>query len=352
LDPSQRKPIISKLTELEYKPVVNYIIRKLYSITEKYYPYNTEEYKIINKESKSLSFNDSNLSKLIKKLSHDQSHVTFKLIQAVNYLLNLDDYKTIINQVTEIEVISKFLYSLKDRYDEAIINLIPPSFFDIDIEFEDNSYFNKLSSGEKQQAYSSTTYLYHIANVNSVSKNEDLIKYKYINIVFDEIELYYHPDLQKAFVKNICDNLTRLNMPDIKGINCILVTHSPFILSDIPNSNILKLDKGTVAEFKTGDETFGANIYDLLQNDFFMEDGFIGLFAKERINKLIDEIKGIKESDTNESKSKLWSLIQIIGEPFIKEELVKLYYEKLPKEYKKEQEIKQLQDKIDQLRNA
>jgi len=53
------------------------------------------------------------------------------------------------------------------------------------------------------------------------------------------------------------------------------------------------LKKGTDGNCKniteeTNIETFGANIHSLLSHGFFMNDGLIGDFAKEKINKAIE----------------------------------------------------------------
>ena len=71
------------------------------------------------------------------------------------------------------------------------------------------------------------------------------VSYGHINLVLDEVELYSHPEYQRTFVADLLDRLSwlQINYP-IKSINILLVTHSPFILSDIPKSNILYLKEG------------------------------------------------------------------------------------------------------------
>ena len=60
------------------------------------------------------------------------------------------------------------------------------------------------------------------------------------------------------------------------------------MLSDVPQSNILWL-KPDEKKVNLDNQTFGANIYDLYKNDFFL-NSFIGEFAKSEIDKLIKEI--------------------------------------------------------------
>ena len=58
------------------------------------------------------------------------------------------------------------------------------------------------------------------------------------------------------------------------NINILFITHSPFILSDIPKQNVLFLENGKPSE-KKNMNTFGANITDLLADSFFIEDGLM-----------------------------------------------------------------------------
>lgn len=65
----------------------------------------------------------------------------------------------------------------------------------------------------------------------------------------------------------------------------MIVTHSPFVLSDIPTSNILALEDGM--QSKTELQTFGANIYDMLNTSFFLHNSTIGDFAQWLIGRII-----------------------------------------------------------------
>ena len=66
------------------------------------------------------------------------------------------------------------------------------------------------------------------------------------------------------------------------NINVILATHSPFILSDIPDSNILFLENGDLPQ-KSIKGTFCGNVCELLEQSFFLQSGFMGYYAKSII---------------------------------------------------------------------
>lgn len=94
----------------------------------------------------------------------------------------------------------------------SIDDLVPPPIFSIEIILKDkdtpnsdNVPFNTLSSGERQQAFSISSALYHLANIESVHNDENNERVRYSNalIIFEEVELYFHPQLQKQLIKNL-----------------------------------------------------------------------------------------------------------------------------------------------------
>ena len=62
----------------------------------------------------------------------------------------------------------------------------------------------------------------------------------------------------------------------------MMVTHSPFVLSDIPNCNVLCLGEGE----NTVTKTLGGNIMEMLSSSFFMNNS-IGEAIKEEISAIV-----------------------------------------------------------------
>lgn len=156
--------------------------------------------------------------------------------------------------------------------------------------------------------------------------------------LFDEIDLSWHPEWQRKmvyYIKDIFDNIVPPNLD--RKINLIFTTHSPFILSDMPRNNVILLarnKKGNTIVVPNINDTFGANIYDLFNNNFFLGDceNFctIGEFAK----KIIEKIQIKLSTKTNKSpteQSKLLEQINMIGEPIIRTALLKSYNERYKK---------------------
>ena len=183
--------------------------------------------------------------------------------------------------------------------------------------------------------------MYHFINLNSTAGNNFPLKYPYINLVLDEIELYSHPEMQRQYISQLLEGINKLDIANIKAINILFITHSAFILSDIPKQNILYLKNevteingkkvylATPQDYKTKN-SFGANIHDLLADSFFMGNNndkhLIGEFAKEKITQLID---WLNENESKiKTKEEAKQIIEIIDEPFLKRKLVEMYSKK------------------------
>jgi energy-coupling factor transporter ATP-binding protein EcfA2 len=263
-----------------------YLVLKVFNISERYKPYK-DDFRFLAGDK----FDEDKLKGLLLKVNADTSHIAFKLHQAINFIEKPDFIVTNIGRWISLKELNDFINGIEDEK-VNIINYMPPSFFEYDLRFKNNETLNTLSSGEKQKIFSSTTYKYHIYNLDSVNEGSSKV-YENVNIVFDEIELYYHPDFQRTFVSDFIESLRTLKLNRIKNINCLMITHSPFILSDIPISNVLKLKEGKPDEELHANQTFGSNIHDLLANDFFMSEGFMGEWAKIMIGKVADNLTGV-----------------------------------------------------------
>ena len=296
----------------------------------------------------------------------NNSHITKKFYQSYNFLLNYDQIIDNLSFIKEWDL-NKDIYlsseNLKNwisfikssitnqdlKTDEIFLYLFP-AIFDFDIEFENQEKTIKLSdfsSGEQQYLFNINTIVYHINNLKSVEKVTDGINVKYdnVNLILDEIELYYHPKFQKKLIKDVIDEISKIkNLGTLKNFNILLLTHSPFILSDIPSSNILRLENGIPSKKPMG-QTFGANIHDLLANDFFLDEGFMGEFSKEKIGDLVKFLNNeltIFSWDENSSRE----LIEIVGEPILKMKLAEMYDNKFEGKF----EIELLEERIKQLK--
>lgn len=315
-------------------------------------------------------------------LADDNSHITRKIRQTINYLKgelktmkkiwstadNSDPAFIELPEPSISEYMDTFGLILKDIAPSKLIEYAFPGFFDVDFEF---SYLGKpirlseMSSGEQQMIFNSNAVLYHLYNIQSVALNNadpSLRKrpeYQYINIVLDEMELYYHPEMQRRLVADIVRDLNKLSPSmGIKGIHVCILTHSPFVLSDIPVQSTLRLCDEKDHEQSYDHQSFGANIHELLKKDFFLKDGFMGEHARTQILMLIDSLKAhqfipkaelqgktkalqkkrmsyARKLSLNEdflahrilSKPQCEAWIAIVGEPVLYQSLMELYHQ-------------------------
>ncbi|MCE8614802.1 ATP-binding protein [Bacteroides fragilis] len=306
---------------------------------------------------------------LAKRVNTDHSHITTKVTQAINYILKLNNSPDC-SFMQDSE--TPFSY---ERYEnlntakgekkrattiEFLMSQTPPPFFLPHIYLKPNNsdpsetepskgvLMESLSSGERQFYFAVSTLIYHIFNIKSVPISR--IHYRNILLVLDEIELCFHPEYQRTFIKRLIDLLERLHLNTFLSFHIITTTHSPFILSDVPSDNILYLKQGIEQNNNDFINPFGANLNDILYQSFFLENGFMGAFAQEKIKSLINFLSSEKMETKEWDKFKAEKLIKCIGEPILKVQLEVLFDRKFIIEIERQKLIDDLQARIDELK--
>ena len=129
-------------------------------------------------------------------------------------------------------------------------------------------------------------------------------------MIFDEAELYFHPDYQRKFLGMLLESLSwcNINPSKIHSIQILVVTHSPFVLTDMLVQNSLYLKDGE--RVKVERETFGANYYEMLNKSFFFEERAIGDVSAKVIGEWI------RKSNANEPISA--EQLELVGDELIK----------------------------------
>lgn len=275
------------------------------------------------------------------KFCSGYSNTLFKHIQnIVEFILDTPEIKKYehsffipINQPQLIQQIQKLCFEKKITNDEDASKRYQP--FDV-FSFE----MDGLSSGEKNIA-SFLARLYRVSKTLPKSQ-------KKIVLLLDEPEVTLHPQWQVSFINILNQILPKLFTN--KKIQLLITSHSPILISDLPKNNILFLEKEqdtgncTISKLKDIENTFGANIHALYSDAFFMRDkgGTIGEFAKHKIKELIKLINDEKRENIRYIRD----VIDIVGEPLIKNQLNDLFYSKFP-----EQKSKNIDDYINSLEN-
>lgn len=247
-------------------------------------------------------------------------------LEAEKLLINLDDYfkifdigkkLNILKESVKMEnnnIITEISDEFFNSYESIIKNSIKPFSYEV---------YPSLSSGQK-------AILFIFARINDVIQKIKIEKAnKNILILLDEADLKLHLEWQRTFVYKLIEFLNS----DLNNKFYILyATHSPMILSDITNDRVVFLKKKDEKYSEDKQDftknTFGANIYDIYADSFFVDD-FMGKFAQNKINeviKIINKYKKIKEKNPNKfmPDKKVLSNLKIvknIGEPLLQNKL-------------------------------
>lgn len=270
----------------------------------------------------------------------NQSHLTLKIRQTLYFIENLNSLpllKQTQDNFNNVKInISSYGYdyylTCEQYYDSIkqvrdVANAIPPPIFEKDylISHKGKSLYllSGMSSGERQLLNSASSIVYYLKNIAHSYSTPIKLAYRNVNVVLEEVELYFHPEYQRRFVKYLLEQIENAHLPAKMSINLIFVTHSPFILSDIPRQNVLFLKDGS-PDRSMQEDTFGANIHTLLQNGFFLNSVPIGAFAKEKISQMFALLN--QSSDISEdSLNRLEKEIPLVSEPLLRNQLMHLF---------------------------
>lgn len=240
-------------------------------------------------------------------------------------LQNTPDIRTALKEIISLEEkLLKYSYNQRKRLNNYFL-------------FED------LSSGENS-FYTLFSRLYRLIQENKLMENEK--KDSFI-IFIDEAEIGFHPEWKKNFLAWMVDFFNK-EFVDV-NVQLILSTHSPYFLSDLHTDNLilLKKDKEGITHIQdvSNKRTFGANIHELLAESFFLEDGLIGRYAKNKIDELIAYLKNPETLSTFNVAS-AQKLIKIVGEPLIRDILQTKYNENFQSDEEIQTQIEDLQSKL------
>jgi len=304
-----------------------YLVYKILNIASKYPSYTEFDQWSLRRFDETVSSKDDlmSLGKLVDKILKDKSHITIKVIQVRN-LLEIIKKKGTAPLEKESFSIDEYLSLLDEPVVKGrnklfnIMYTLPPSFFIPTLTIKnpnkngDTIDVAKLSSGERQLLYTLSTYVYHIRNLLSIPK--DRVAYRHISLILDEAEICFHPEYQRLFVSRLLYMIKSLNLNLHCAYNIILSTHSPFILSDMPRENILYLDGGEAQNREDFIRPLAANISDILYQSFFLKNGFIGEWARTRINEILQKKDYWEQLSSDEQR-----FINEIGDDYVRKQI-------------------------------
>lgn len=362
-----------------YKGLCNpwYLYDQSYMVFERQWPNENIEGAIATDINKILSVHDYRTLKLWQTLNYlkrdaDDLYGAKEceipgVKEKYNYFISFDDLNNNFSSVPE----------------NKLLSFLPAPVFVGDIvlnRYNDFYTVNTLSSGMIPILNSVGSFIYHIRNLDNEQKDDLLIDYSNITVIFEEVELYFHPEYQKSYLYFLLKQIERSQITKLNNLHIIFVTHSPFVLSDVLSNNILCLKDGKqIASLEF--YSFGANIHDLLRQPFFMKNGTIGDYAQSIINKIItilrlytifncenninisaqkdtllaslDDISGNMTEEQFKkqySPEYLFDLISMLDEPLVKHSLMKEYDRIFSTNYYNSQMIQHLEEELKRLK--
>lgn len=328
---------------------LNYVVYKTLKIAQTYSHYQFYS---------NLAEDIGKIEPLVRELYADNSHITKKIRQCFALMvfqhygdetLKVEKFRIRINNklLSKAAIVASKQkkypierYKDVDDYQWTTDDLLPAPSFKVSMflkgKEKGSSLINltSMSSGQRQLINSMTTFAYHLKNINSVWErgNTDENKYTNVCVIFDEMDLYMHPDYQTMIIELLVQVAESLGLRHVKGIQIICASHSPFILSDIPGSNVLFLENGEEYIAKKKMRTFAANIGDLLCDSFFMDNGLIGSFSKEKICSLVEWLEGGKDKKDKWTIGSASDFINLVDDPFVSTQLKQMLFEYQRKE--------------------
>lgn len=261
-------------------------------------------------------------------------HITLKIHQTLSYMQGSPWFENGDHSVEQLLAPHR-----PETYDE-VVKLLPPPFYDLDLTFVkakrkkgrwrsegiwDSSagwsddkgrsfQLSSMSSGERQVLVAISYVLYHLKNLQSVEDSNFRVLYHHVCLVFDEVELYFHPDYQRRFLSMLIESLswTKIDRRKIRSIHILIATHSPFILTDVLTERTLYLKEGRREIVEA--QTFGGNYYDLLDNSFFFQTTAIGEISARATRRWIkrhdENLRPVTEEE-----------MAMVGDPFVRDYL-------------------------------
>lgn len=289
-----------------------------------------------NKE-KELNIYDVNFEEPVLALWYKLKEFIHKDEQAIHDGIEKASFTIQTDEVSElIRLYNNYLFELnKYQGDHSFDKKIPSYNFGL-LEFD----WFELSHGEKAflNLYSRFNYARELMTEKQQSLKNNVV------ILIDEGEAGFHLQWQKDYIDNLIKILpkifTRGNSGDkVQDLNIqiIFTSHSPFSLSDIPNYNITYLESvlnpdGSkickVLEDKERPQySFAANIHTLMKHSFYLKNGLVGKFAVLKIEKVI-KILNSSEKISSKKIVACEKLIELVDEPVLKQELIRMLYQK------------------------
>lgn len=155
-----------------------------------------------------------------------------------------------------------------------------------------------LSDGIKSTMSMIADIAYRMAILNPQLLDNILLETSGI-VLIDEIDMHLHPSWQSKIIKVLTETFPKIQF--------IFTTHSPSVISNILNENILVLDNLKI--YKLNDKTYGRNIESIVREVMKTE-----VRPQEIVKKLKEFNELLDDGKIEEARKLLKSLEEILGQ--------------------------------------
>lgn len=230
-------------------------------------------------------WNNEKIVALIKKLSPDDKvRFTNAFIGEKEITYHNKEGYSIVDM--DLELVKLFFKIAHNELDLILVNTSISYSDDNGLSLKDilgiiRFSWKGMSSGE-YALFNLFGRLYSI--IEKVREDEGVL------LLLDEVDLGLHPEWQRRWISVALPIIQEIFKG--KHIQIIMTTHSPIMLSDIYQEDVIRLnndnEKGNFYKnHEKENKTFGQNINDIYLDSFFLES-MRGEYAKEQIQKTIE----------------------------------------------------------------
>ncbi|MGJ8666725.1 MAG: hypothetical protein ACSHW7_10185 [Patiriisocius sp.] len=260
-------------------------------------------------------------TKLLLEMVDEDNHINYTNELTVDFN----------NVISIIDSYQRLLLSFRDvfAYDETLFLTFQP---DVTLSSGEMSFYELFSSlDDANNIIENRLDAGHYDEISEYPVHQNYF------LLIDEGDLGFHPTWKKSYINSLISVIPEIFQN--KTLQIILTTHDPLTLSDIPSHNSVYLDKddlgNTILYNKNDNSSFGANIHDLLSDNFFLKGGHIGDFAKQKINTVITLLNSLigkkkkfdKVDISNKEKEILFITISMVGDTIVRKKLMEMYFE-------------------------
>lgn len=216
------------------------------------------------------------------------------------------------------------------------------------IEDEELLYFEvclpQMSSGEK-------TRLTLLSRLHAWISKMTFSDLRQNNVLLlDELEAYMHPEWQRRLIYNLISFFEwEHSIGNSVKVQLFISSNSPFLISDVDIDEITVMNKDDI---EVKEKTFAQNIHVILKDSFFKNNGSMGEYAKQKVDRAYKILTDCLEDNSGfernvQAAEECNNIIEKIGEPLIYKDLWEMYEEVFGKEEKNTKSEKRISEMSD-----